>query len=193
MRPTDHADNRIAKYLKEDEGKAFDLLFREYFHKLFLFACKHLRDEHKAEDLIMDVMLNFWERRTQFLAVENIEAFLYQSVRNKIVDHYRKKSLQTEPIEEATHLSSSFSTDAQAHFKDTKKIYCEALGQLSEQRRKVFELRRHEFLSVSEVAQKLNISSKTVENHMTAALNFLKQYLKKTGVAGILLFLITIK
>ncbi|WP_207426627.1 RNA polymerase sigma-70 factor [Pedobacter sp. SYSU D00535] len=191
MPATKNPEDLILKYLKEDESKAFDLLFRRYFHKLFLFTCKHLRDEHQAEDLLMDVMLNFWEKRDRFSAVQNIEAFLYQSVRNKIVDHYRKKAIYTEPIEETTvSLSSPDHTDAAICLQETRKVYLQGLSQLSDQRRKVFELRRHELLSVTEVAEKLDISTKTVENHMTAALTFLRQHLKKSGIAGILLFMI---
>ncbi|WP_256009257.1 RNA polymerase sigma-70 factor [Desertivirga xinjiangensis] len=191
MSVKDSSGELILKYLKEDESKAFDLLFRKYFHKLFLFARKHLRDDHLAEDLLMDVILSFWEKREKLITIDNIDAFLYRSVKNKIADHYRKKVLLTEPIEEAiSSLSACDSTDAYTQLKETRDAYLQGIGQLSEQRRRVFELRRHEHLSVSEVAERLDISPKTVENHMTAALNFLRQHLKKIGIASFFLFLL---
>jgi RNA polymerase sigma-70 factor (family 1) len=159
-------------------AKAFDVLFERYFNKLHFFSLKYLKDRALAEEMVMDIMVKLWEKKDDFRAGISIGPYLFRAMKNAIVDHYRKKGLETvflEQSHEELHISNS--TENELDFDELHQIYQLNLEKLSPQRRRVFEMSRHENMTYPEIARHLNLSVKTVESHISASLAYLRKSL----------------
>lgn len=168
--------------------KAFDILFERYFNKLHYFAIGYLKDRSLAEEIVMDIMTRLWEKSDNFITEASLGPFLYRSVKNAIVDHYRKRSLDTVPLLPLhDNILATSSTDGQVLLDELQKSYRSSLEMLSPQRRLVFEMNREQNMTYPQIAKNLNLSIKTVESHISAALSYLRKNMR-SYTNGLLLF-----
>lgn len=174
------SDGELVERLTDGDDKAFDLLFYKYLHKLHLFAAEQTGDPELSREIVMDVMLRLWQRRKDLHEIRSLNSYLFSSVKNAIIDNFRKKALQINRIDELQQEPiSDEQADTRTVSRELQKALQDGLEQLSPQRRLVFELRKEQELSHQEIALRLNISPKTVENHLAAAVSSLKAHLEK--------------
>ncbi|WP_316817125.1 RNA polymerase sigma-70 factor [Pedobacter nyackensis] len=173
------SDYELLKRCKEGNSRAFDLLFDRYFNKLNHFALKYIRQQSVTEELIMDLMLKVWEKKDSFREEGSLGPYLFKSLKNAMIDYFRKKELSTTPICKLVEDSFTQDTTNEAvSYNELQKIYLDSLNQLSPQRKLVFEMSRHENLSYRQIADTLNLSVKTVESHVSTSLLFLRKKMK---------------
>jgi RNA polymerase sigma-70 factor (ECF subfamily) len=129
----------------------------------------------------MDVMLSLWKKKGNIKVEQDLKAYLFRCIKNAIYNHYRKKILPTVSLEfiPEDHGLTSKGADYELDSKELEKIYREKLGQLSPQRRKVYEMSREEDMTYSEIARDMDLSVNTVENYMVASLSFFRKHLKE--------------
>ncbi|TDW99034.1 RNA polymerase sigma-70 factor [Dinghuibacter silviterrae] len=164
----------IKRWLQKDE-KAFEQVFYYYYPRLYRYAFRYLKNEFWAEELSMEVLTRVWERRSAITHAETFENYLFTAARNHLINHWQRKidsllSLETLPADAA---------DAPGRYdpilsKELETFYHNSLSDLPPQRRLIFLLHRNDHLSYNEIALKLKISPKTVENHIGAALKQLR-------------------
>lgn len=187
-------DKQLIEQLVAGDGKAFDLLFEKYLHKLYLFATENIGDRELAREIVMDVLFKLWQNRENLEHIKSLSAYLYSSVKYAIIDHYRKKSLQLTTLEDLHHeVLSGHQADTNLIDRELQQALKDGVEYLSPQRRLIFEMKREQDLSHKEIAEHLDLSTKTVENHMTAAISSLKTYLKKRthlSIPAVLLILL---
>lgn len=178
-------DKELMNSLMKGNERAFNILFDRYINKLHLFAYSHLNDRELAKEIVMDVMLKLWQKKEGKGEISSLNSYLYTSVRNAIIDNYRKKIYDLIPIDEASNeLTDHTYPDQKILDEEFQDVLKEGVRQLTPQRQLIFRMKRDQELSYKEIADKLILSPKTVENHMTAAIFSLKCYLKKrTGLA----------
>jgi len=164
----------------QDEEKAFEELFAYYYPRLYRYAFRYLKNEFWAEELSMEVLARVWEKKTAITNHETFENYLFTAARNHLINHWQRKidgllSLETLPagVGEAKGNAASSSYDPLL-YKELENVYHNSLSELPPQRRLIFLLHRNERLSYKEIAQKLNISPRTVENQIGAALKQLR-------------------
>ncbi len=162
------------------EQRAFDTLFNRYVHKLFVFTKRYSPDEEEAKELVMDVMLRLWQKGKHAAEIKSVESYLFRSVKNAIIDNYRKKCLTVTPLASVhEELQGHFNADDPINQRELHECIREGVEMLSPGRRQVFELRREQDLNPKEIAQRLDISAKTAENQLTRAIAFLKGHIRK--------------
>lgn len=194
MKVKELSDQQLLEYCRAGNDKAFDILFNRYFRPLYQLTLKYIRNTEVAEELVMDLMMWVWEKRATNLCPEgNFNAYLFRAMRNSIISYFRKKTLQTEPIElfhEET-VADSRLADHDQHYKELEACFHQKLDELSPQRKTVYQMSRDEEMTYPEIAQKLNLSKNTVKSHMSFSLNHLRksldQYLETVN-AGIIFF-----
>ena len=175
--------------LKNGEETAINELFRTYFAPLCGVAHRIVQDEAVAKDIVQEVFVRLWTHRRTLRIQQSLMGYLRRSVVNAAIDHGRrhyeqkKASLANAPKEQ---LASSLHADDQTKNADLARLVEVAVSQLPERCRLVFVLSRHEELSYKEIAQRLDISVKTVENQMSKALKMLRQALQ--GLLSMLVF-----
>ena len=165
--------------LKRGKEYAFDFFFNYYYPGLCVYAQKMISlSEEQAKDIVQDVFVKFWNDREKLNIQFSVRSYLFVSVKNKCFDFLRKKNRNIK-FEEITveHdiTDESFETYI---LSELQTLFNKSLNKLPERCREIFELSRFHGLKNREIAAKLNLSEKTVENQVTKALHILKEELK---------------
>lgn len=159
---------------------SFERLFRSQHASLVLSAHRILNDKARAEDVVQDVFLKLWQKREEVSVTENLPAYLHRAVTNHAINiykqQYRKLIQHTEEIAEQIDTARSYADNALITAELNDRIE-KAIATLPDSSRGVFMLSRFEEMSYKEIADKLEISVKTVEKHMSNALRHLRNYL----------------
>ena len=172
-------DKALLVNIKNDNKLAFDTLFRKYYTPLSRFALKLNGSEAAAEEAVQEVFINIWEHRHHLEVSKSVISYLFQAVRNKVYEQFRKVQTRAKYEEEyAANIPEH--EEQQESDLSNYEIAClvwTAVEQLPEKCREIFQLSRDEGLTYNEIAAHLNISSKTVENQMGIAFKKLRELL----------------
>ena len=171
-------DRDLLDRLREGDSNAYDTLFRIWYPNLVHLAQGMLRDRAAAEEVVQDVMLELWRRRESLVVQDSIRAYLFQSTRNRALNHVRRLDVEKrgEP-HAAERLTMPSQADAKVVERELAAAIAEAVAALPERCREVFELSRVHGLRYSEIATTLGISVKTVEAQMGKALRTMRERL----------------
>lgn len=169
--------------LKTDDEKAMQLIFEAYYKYLVVTAYNLLDDDGRARDLAQDILFDFWQKRENLNIDFSLKAFLRKALVNRCIDEIRRrKSKKIDVLEEQQlerldvgHFNDKLEED------DLKLILNQTIDRLPEKCRLVFKLSRFENLSHKEIAQQLDISTKTIENQITKALKHIRKSLEQYG------------
>jgi len=157
----------------------FEALFQVNYRLLCATSYRIVQDKDIAEDIVQDVFFKLWEKREVLIINTSLKAYLFQSTINQSLNYIRKykNALKRESAYgEDTASHSNFVEQAMA-LKEIGSRIDTAMNALPEACRTVFVLSRYEQLSYKQIAVKLDISVKTVENHMVKALKHLRKWL----------------
>ena len=170
----------IFRKMIDGDIDSFKYFFDRYYNDLCNFVHIYLHDQMLAEEIVQDIFVYFWENREKLQINTSVKAFLFSASKFKSLNLLRDTQNQKR-IMERIGITEPFYTQEQASsYIDTdefRKILDSAVEQLSPKCREIFLLSKREELSNREIAERLNISVKTVENQMTIALKKLKEYL----------------
>jgi RNA polymerase sigma-70 factor (ECF subfamily) len=177
------------------DQQAFTEIFYHYFQRIHHFILKKTKSEELTEEIIQEVFISVWEKREKFSAVENFEDYLFSMAANRTWNFIRRLHNEKELKQKVwrTIEAHQNSTEDLLDLKESQGLINEAVEQLSPQRKKIFILSRQQGLSHTEIAEQLNLSPSTVNNHLTEALRFIKEYLQRTPGASITLLMILLR
>jgi len=169
-------DNRILiQNLKKGNEEAYLYLLKTYKRKLYAYALTLIGDPTSAEDILQNVFLRTWQHRHRLNEKFTIQSFLYKSVYNEFINQHKyNKTLSvlekkyTETLEQVVLNTHEKNLD-QTILKVTQEI-----EKLPKKCKQVFKLSKTEGLSNIEIAEYLNISTKTVEGQITKAFKILR-------------------
>lgn len=179
MNVTTHQDNSLFEKVKQGHRDAFETLFRENYSHLCAYANTFVRDVHASQDLVQEFLFHIWLKREEITIDVPLRAYLFRSVHNrclnllkhnKIKDKHRDDSLK-QYREEVYENTDSETNELHQKIRQT-------IDKLPPERRKIFIMHRYDELKYKEIAEKLDISIKTVENQIGKALSFLRDELK---------------
>jgi RNA polymerase sigma-70 factor (ECF subfamily) len=168
---------KFSESLNKGDMKAFEEVYKLYFKPLHAYAYTILKEDVNAEEIVQNIFLKLWERKEKIDIQISIKAYLYKSVYfdclNLLKHEKVKSNYQNHTIHVMKNLKVTSPTDTLIH-RNLETRLREALSELPEQCRTVFQLSRFEELKYREIACRLSISEKTVENHMGKALKLLR-------------------
>lgn len=172
-------EDEYIKALSEGDTKAFELLFLRYHAKLVYFFAGFVHDDAVAEDMTQDLFFNLWLTRERLASVRSFRSYLYQMARNALCNYY-DHSLVHEKYTAERFLSPQQPEDPEEQIfaRNLQELIMLKVAQMPPQRRQVFCMSRVEGFSNDEIATRLSISKRTVENHLTAALADIRKMLK---------------
>lgn len=159
---------------------AFEMLFRSYYQPLCNYAYTFLNDREEAEEVVQTTFLSVWEKRVGLNIHTGVKPYLYAMVRNACLNVIKHEKIKQKHAGEELALADR-SYDSVTHSVASSELeqrIQKAIDKLPEQCRLVFKLSRFEELKYAEIAKQLNISVKTVENHMGKALKLMREELK---------------
>lgn len=174
-------DTTLASGIRMDNLKAFELLYHRYKEKIYFFSLRYLADKSDSEEIVQMVFISLWEHRKTLDVSKSIKSYLYKITVNHIYNYLKKKAIQRRYIETELLKSEGYSNstlDNIFYIELEKKIKL-IISSLSPQQQLIFRLSRFEGLSHEEIAKKLELSIRTVENQIYRVLKVIKMHLKE--------------
>ena len=180
----------IIRRLKREDKSAMDELFQYYYPRLYHFSKSILKIENEIDDTLQDVFVKIWLNRHKISSAETFNSYIFTITKNEVLNLIRS-NLRDHSFKEELFLRSvaeEYQTPNSVEFNEIKAGIDKIVESLPEKRKQVFILSRTEGLSNKEIAQQMNISEKTVEDHVTHAIKHLKKTMKDMGMVSILYF-----
>ena len=163
--------------LKNGDNNAYTLLMNDYYKNLCGYANLFTKDPSKSEDIVQNVFVKIWIYRKKIDPNIPIKKYLYKSVYNEFIDQYRKNkpviSLEEKYLKVIDTIIDDNSLDIETLMMNVNR----EIDKLPEKCKRVFILNKKEGLTHNEIAEYLQISTKTVESHITRAFKILNQKL----------------
>lgn len=166
----------LLEQLKLGDRKAFTILFDYYYTGLVVYADRHLQDIELAEDIVQSVFVRLWENR-QSIKSSSIRYYLASAVKNNCIDLIRKKETQEKYARR--QLSGEFESGADFWAEsELEQMIEKSINNLPPRCAEIFRMSRFEGLKTHEIAEKLQLSNRTVETQISNALKVLRKDLK---------------
>ncbi|WP_212003620.1 RNA polymerase sigma factor [Chitinophaga sp. HK235] len=168
----------LIEKLRQGDERAFRDIYDHYWEKQYDMAWYKLGNREQAEEITQETFVALWTRREDLDPAKPVGAWLYGVTKNLILNTYRKqlshqKYLQQAPLREMTN-----NTAEQLSFNELNEVVRQQIDQLPDKCREVFTLSRIQGFNTRQIAEALNISPKTVNNHLVKALRIMRGNLK---------------
>lgn len=175
------SDKKALEEIQSGSETAYEMMFRIYYQPLCRYAYSFLLDKEEAEEVVQATFIALWEKRSSIDIQTSFKAYLYRMVRNSCLNVIKHEKIKQQHVaHELAVMEVSYESVSQKVYASELELkIAEAIKTLPEQCRYVFQLSRFEELKYQEIAEQLQISVKTVENHMGKALRIMKEQLKE--------------
>lgn len=164
--------NILLSRIAAGDNEAFKTLFEMFYPKVKIFLVKFLRDENTAEDISQDIFVKIWTYREALPDIRSFNTYLYRMTRNAALNHLRGNHSKID-ISKMSVLDDK-DIEAEYQTKEKELLIRLTVEHMPPQRQRIFKMSREQGLSNDEIALKLGISKKTVENNITLALKDLR-------------------
>ena len=172
-------DLRLKEYIKKvrsSDKEAFKKIFDFYQEGVFNFLLFRINDIDTAEDLLQEVFLKIWINRQKLDENKSIKAYIYTTANNLSLNYKRHKKVIYNYQKEHKYINNQTESPHQLlESKEFQEKLFQAIENLSDKVRIVFLMSRVEKLSYKEIADRLDISIKTVESHIVKALKQIRE------------------
>lgn len=169
----------IFERMAEGDQRALRYFFDKYYDTLCNYINLYIHDRSVSEDLVQDIFIYFWEKRGTLRLETSVKSYLFRASRNKYLNYFRDEKCHHTIKMEVSSKSEIFAipNDNTLDLKQLEEIINASINNLAPRCREVYLLHRNDDLSYKEIASKMNLSVKTVENQMTIALKKLREQL----------------
>ena len=150
------------------------MVFRDYYTPLVQYGNTILKDMDETEDVVQQVFVSIWEKRSQLDIHTSLRAMLYKSVYNACLNRIKHRKVRAEHAAEYKATQSEGEANDLLQAKELEIKIRNAIELLPEQCGKIFKMSRFEQLKYQEIADQLGLSVKTVENQMGKALKVIR-------------------
>ena len=185
-----YSDEKLMKEIKADNMLAFDVLYKKYSKRLYNFGYSILKSQAEAENLLQDVFLNLWEKRHNLEKDSSVKSFVFTIAYNTAVSIMRKKAREQQFFDYLKTLQdlNQDPVNIEIEYNELNDKLNSIINKLPARQREVYLLHKNKGLKYQEIAERLNISVNTVENHMSRALKIIRAGLADYSII-VLLFL----
>ena len=172
--------NLLIEKMKGGDRESFNRIFRRYYAPLTRFCVRFVADGDQAAEIVQDLFVKLWTNRQKIAFTSSFESYMLQSVRNAAITFINKERSHAE-ANERLYVAETDTNDPSETLQSNnlEASYQKVLSAMPEKRREVFLASRFDGLKYSEIAEKLGLSQKTVEAHMSAAIKQLREGLKE--------------
>lgn len=182
-------DRLIIENIKNGDKKAFNLLFTRYYRPLVAYIVPFTNDVQEAENLVQDTFVSLWEKNNKLGDIRYPKSYLYTTTYNNFIDHYRKlkkRDLFFEDLRES--IQRELITDNQELLDSKINRLKKLIKKLPPKCREILELNKLRGLKYKEIAERLDISEKTVEAQMAIAFKKIRKGFESNDLILVLAF-----
>jgi RNA polymerase sigma-70 factor (family 1) len=165
--------------IRAGNEKAFEALFRHYYPQLCFYATQILKNPSAAEEIVQELFVRLWEKRKETEIEISLKNYLFRAAKNHCLNFIKHNQIRNEYSQKVLAESEPYS--AENEFESQTELFRkieESISALPEKRQEIFRLSRQEGLKYREIAEKMNISIKTVETQMGLAIKILREKLR---------------
>jgi RNA polymerase sigma-70 factor (ECF subfamily) len=184
------SDVQLIGLLKADDEAALTIIYKRYWASLFSSAYNILKNKQACEDIIQELFIKLWDCRAEVQISVSLKAYLYASVRYGVYRQIKTGSVRSEIFDDLIERLHTPTAYGSIEHKELLLQINRVIDTLPDKCREVYKLSREECLSHKQIAMQLNISTKTVENHLTKALRELRGSLGAAFIMEALMFLL---
>lgn len=165
--------------LIQGEQRAFRLVFKTFYPKVYCFALGFLKNVDDADDIAQTVFIRLWTKRETLANIYNLDAYLYTITKNTVLNHIASQRAFAIDVSTLRNLGSDHaSPQEQIEAQDLQLLIDMIVENMPRQRQTVYRMSREQGLSNDEIAERLGLQKKTVENHLNLALGEIREMLK---------------
>jgi RNA polymerase sigma-70 factor (family 1) len=181
-------NSKIIRRFIAGDVAAFDEIYYQYSPKLYHFGLGLLKDPDEATEMVQKVFIALWEKRERIKPELNIENYLLTIAKNSIREFYRRKQIEqrVKNVLRKNLPESIENTEESVIYNDLYSLVQQAVEMMPPKRKMVYQLSRRQGFTIQEIADKLGISKRTVETHLSHALKFLKEEMTKYSLVLLL-------
>ena len=173
-----NAENHIIKGIRSGRERAYEELFTEYYRPLSVFALKYVGDLETAKEIVQNLFVHLYETRRTLIVTTSLKSYLFQAVRNRCLNHIKQIQIQRIHLDHY-QFEQEEAEDMETKIRATELEYriFGIIENLPPQTNNIFTMSRVKGLTNSEIAEKLEISKRTVETQISNALKALRKNL----------------
>lgn len=184
----EYTNQDLEQLLRNDRKRGFDLIFEQYWKRLYTYAYQIYTEEAICEDIVQEVFVSLWQK-SENTSIVNLEGYLFRAVKYKVINQLRDLKFKPEHHELLSEISTPEKASRQLEYNDFELIIQTEISKLPPKCKKVFMLSRFEDFSNAEIAQELHISIRTVEKHISDALRHLKTTLPTSELSFLVILM----
>ncbi|MEO5978707.1 MAG: RNA polymerase sigma-70 factor [Chryseolinea sp.] len=182
-----YTDDELLELFQAENISAFDEVYNRYWKSLYSACYKRVQSRETAEEIVQDLFASLWINRNT-IRVANLSAYLFAAIKYKVINHMaREVSRKRYVSDQANVITNDNSTEESVFLNDFHQALEREIEKLPAKRQMIFRLHKNEHLSMKQVASRMGISEKTVENQYGKALKVLKVNLKHFTLSVFLL------
>lgn len=169
------SDQDLLLLIKKDDHFAFDIIFERHWQSLYQAARVRLNDHDRAKDIVQEIFITLWQRRSVLAIKGSLENYLQGAVRLSVISHFKSKKINEVQLKDALYRINMLedSVGSLEGYLELEKALQQAVDVMPEMLKKVYQL-RSENLSVKAIASELGLADQTVKNYITEVLRRLR-------------------
>ena len=179
-----NSDQSLVRRLKENDKPAFELIFNRFSKKLYYFTLGYVHSQAETEEIIQNVFVALWENRDMLSEAFPIQNYLYKVTINHIYNYYKHQLVRRRYVKnmiiEGTDVDHEAVQGILTH--DLGGIVNKIIGELPLRQQLIFKLSRTEGLCHAEIAQRLGLSVRSVENQIYRAVKYIREKLNRESI-----------
>lgn len=190
--PNEPNDLMLVDLMKQGNALAFRKIYDSYWEKLFAYTYNRLHIREASEEVVQDVFYSLWARRETIIITTSLSAYLYGATRHRLLNELRSaKVRKAYAADYASFLKNVYDNSNVEHqdVKDLQHLIEATISELPKNCQSVFRLSRQHYIPNQTIAERLQISTKTVENYLTQALKHIRTSLGGIWVVFVAVFL----
>ncbi|SEW55066.1 RNA polymerase sigma-70 factor [Chitinophaga arvensicola] len=180
-------DEELLLLLQSDDETALTVLYKRHWQPLFLQAYQVLKDKEACKDLVQELFTELWQKSRRIQLTVSLKAYLSASIRYKVFRHIRQNPVREELFDHLATRMDTASPESELAVKELQTLLNTLIETLPDKCREIFRMSREQHLSYKEIAIRLNVSVKTVENQISIAIRKLRSAL---GYVLLLIFFV---
>lgn len=180
-----YEERKLLLLMAEGSEYAFQLIFDRHRNRIYRTGIRFLKSPILAQEVVQDVFLKLWLNRATLANQPNpIESWLYTVAKNNILNRLKKLGNEWKAMNELPFITEHSSTLTEDTIQDLEydAILKQAIANLPEQQKKVFNLSRNQQLTYAEIGEQLGISPLTVKKHVSIALGHIREAFAAKGI-----------
>ncbi len=183
-------EKTIVNQFKDGDVAAFDTIYHQYSKRIYNFAYGLIKDQDTAAEIVQEIFVTLWEKHEQVNVELNFKNYIFTITYNSIRKYFRNKSIETRVKDYLLNNSPEIieNTDEGIIYNELLDLANRTIEKLPPKRKLVYKLSRQEGLKIKEIASRLNISTRTAENHLAKALKYLQKELAGSTLISLLFY-----